>query len=106
METLITGQVVWIGFAVGNSTLDGKPHASVCRGVVLDGENRVVKRDSGHVGVMQRWSVEQCYATEAEAWAANASLLERFVVEIEEKAQECRRLAAKVAAKAAVEVAA
>lgn len=106
METLVTGQIVWIGFACGNSSIDGRPHASVSRGVVLDGENRIVKRDSGYVGVIQRWSVEQCYATEAEAWAANAGLLERFVVEIEEKAQECRRNAAKSAAKAAVEVAA
>ena len=102
MENLITGQVVWIGFAVGNSTLDGRPHANVSRGVVLDGENRIVKRDSGYVSVCGRSSVEQCYASEAEAWAANAGLLERFVAEIEEKARECRSQAAK----AAVEVAA
>lgn len=92
---MITGQIVWIGFACGNSSIDGRPHATVSRGVVIDGENRIVKRDSGYVSVCERSSVEKFYASEAEAWAGNADLLERFVAEIEEKAQECRRNAAK-----------
>jgi hypothetical protein len=101
MDTLVTGQVVWIAFAVGHS-VDGRPHAQVSRGVVLDGENRVVKRDNGYVGICQTWGSEQCHPTEAAAWAACGDLLERYVVAVEQRAQECRR----AAAKAAVEVAA
>lgn len=102
---LVTGQVVWVAFATGSSQ-GGGPMATVARGVVLDGENRVVRRDGGYVGVVQRWSVEQCHATEADAWAANAAVLERHLVEVTEKATECRMQAAKCAAKAAIEVAA
>ena len=102
---LVTGQVVWVAFATGSSQ-GGGPIASVARGVVIDGENRVVKRDGGYVGVCQTWGVEQCHATEAEAWAANASLLERHAFEVADKATECRMRAAKCAAKAAIEVAA
>lgn len=97
---LETGQTVWIAFATPEAS--GRPVADVHRAVVLDGENRIVRRDSGYVGVCQTWSVEQPHPTEAAAWAACADLLERHVVAVEEKAQECRR----AAAKAAVEVAA
>lgn len=103
---LVTGQEVWIAFACGHSSVDGQPHATVDRGVVIDGKHRVVKRDSGFVGVLYSSGVEQCHATEAAAWAANASLLERHVAIVEKQAQECRRAAAQAAAKAAVEVAA
>lgn len=102
MNELVTGQEVWIAFAVGHSSVDGRPHATVSRGVVLDGENRVVRRDSGYVGICQAWGSEQCHPTEAAAWAACGDLLERYVVAVEQMAQECRR----AAAKAAVEVAA
>lgn len=98
---LVTGQEVWIAFASGG-TAGGGPIATVRRGVVLDGENRVVKRDGGHVSVLQTWSVEQCHETEAAAWTANADLLERFVAPVVEKSQECRQAAAEAAAKAAV----
>lgn len=103
---LVTGQEVWIAFAHGHSSADGRPVAFVTRAAVLDGENRIVKRDSGMVDVCHTWSVEQCHPTEAAAWAANADLLERHVIAVEQKAQECRRAAAQAAAKGAVEVAA
>jgi hypothetical protein len=104
---LVTGQEVWIAFAAAASSgIGGPPVANVHRAVVIDGENRVLKRDNGYVGICQTWSVEQCFPTEAAAWSANADLLERFVVAVEQKAQECRRSAAQAAAKGAVEVAA
>ena len=103
---LTTGQEVWIAFAHGHSSADGRPVAFVTHATVLDGENRIVKRDSGMVDVCHTWSVEQCHPTEVEAWAACADVLERYVVAVEQKAQECRRAAALAAAKGAVEVAA
>lgn len=99
---LTTGQEVWIAFATGDSSYTGKPEASVTHGIVLDGENRVVKRDNGYVSVCCPSSVEQCHASEAEAWAANADLLDRYVAAIEQKAAECRRAAGKAAAEATV----
>jgi len=91
---LETGQTVWLAFAHPNSS-DGKPVASVHRAVVIDAENRIVRHESGYVTVCQTWSVEQPHPTEAEAWAANADLLGRHVVAVEQKAQECRRAAVK-----------
>lgn len=96
---LMNGQTVWIAFAVGHSSVDGRPHATVDRGVVLDAEHRLVKRQSGYVGICYKAGVERCHPTEAEAWAANAEMLERYIVDVERKAVECRR-------KARVEVAA
>lgn len=101
---LTTGQEVWIAFATGDSSYSGKPEATVHRGIVLDGENRVVKRDNGYVSVCSPSGVEQCHASEAEAWMANADLLERYVTAIEKKAVDCRVAAAKASAKNAVEV--
>lgn len=102
---LVTGQEVWIAFATGHSSVDGRPVAVVTHATVLDGENRIVKRDSGMVDVCHTWSVEQCHPTEEAAWAACGDLLEQYVAAVEEKARECRRQAAQAAAKAAVEVA-
>ena len=96
---LMNGQTVWIAFACGHSSLDGRPHANVDRGVVIDADHRLVKRQSGYVGICHRGGVEHCHPTEAEAWAANAEMLERYIVDVEKKAVECRR-------KARVEVAA
>lgn len=98
---LVTGQKVWVAVAFGSDS-SGRPYANVSRGVVLDGEHRVVKRDSGYVGVCERSSLEQCHPTEAAAWAACADSLERYVEAIADKAAECRRAAAEAAAKAAV----
>lgn len=99
-----TGQEVWIAFATGDSSYTGKPEATVAHGIVLDGENRVVKRDNGYVSVCSPSSVEQCFASEAEAWAANADLLDRYVAAIEQKAAECRRAAGRATANSAVRV--
>ena len=93
---LVTGQVVWVAFATA-SDRGGAPYASVSRGVVLDGEHRVIKRDHGYVGVCHSWSVEQCHATEASAWSANADLLERSLDELRAKITECRLAASKAA---------
>lgn len=100
---LVTGQVVWLAFATPASSIDGgKQIATVHRAVVIDGADRIVKRDSGYVSVCHLWSCEQPHSTEAAAWAANADLLERFVVAVEEKAKECRLAAAQAAAQAEI----
>ena len=66
---LVTGQEVWVAFAAAASSgIGGPPVANVHRAVVIDGENRVLKRDNGYVGICQTWSVEQCFPTEAAAW--------------------------------------
>ena len=70
---LVTGQEVWIAFATGFSSVTGQAVAQVGHGVVIDGENRVVKRDSGYVSVLGRSSVEQPHPSEAAAWEANAA---------------------------------
>ena len=99
---LVTGQEVWIAFATGFSTVTGGPNAQVSRGVVIDGENAVVKRDGGYVSVVGPNSVEQCYPTEAAAWAANADQLSLWADAVEASVDACRQKAAEAAAKAAV----
>jgi len=103
---LVTGQEVWIAFATGFSSVTGQAVAQVGHGVVIDGENRVVKRDNGYVSVLGRSSVEQPHPTEAAAWEANARYMERQIADVAAKAAECRQKAAECAAKGAVEVAA
>lgn len=96
---LVTGQEVWIAFATGFSSVAGQAVAHVGHGVVIDGENRVVKRDNGYVSVVGRGSVEQAYHTEAAAWEANARYMERQAADVQARAAECRRKAAEAAAK-------
>ena len=103
---LVTGQEVWIAFATGFSTVTGQANVQVGHGIVIDGENRVVKRDNGYVSVCRKDGVEQCHPTEAAAWEANARYMERQVADVAAKAAECRLKAAEAAARAAVEVAA
>lgn len=92
---LVTGQTVWLSFATGFSSVTGQANTQVSRGVVIDGENRVVKRDSGYVSVLSPHSVEQAHPTEAAAWAANADYMERHAATVQEKAAECRLKAAR-----------
>lgn len=93
---LEAGQVVWISFAAGSSlSTGGGPQASVDRGVVINGEHGVIRRDNGHVGVV--YSVEECHVSEADAWAAAAAELERHVETVRHKITECRLAAAKAA---------
>ena len=99
---LTTGQEVWIAFATGFSTVTGGPAAQVSHGIVIDGENRVVKRDNGYVSVLAPHSVEQAHPTEAAAWAANADMLGRWVEAVEAQVGDCQQKAAEAAAKAEV----
>ena len=79
---------VWIAFATGYDSY-GRPYSNVVRGVVLDEEHMVVKRDSGFVGVVQPNSVEAVHDTEAAAWRYCADRLMAQAHAIEEEATRC-----------------
>ena len=99
---LTTGQEIWLSFAIERSS-DGQPFVSVARAVVLDAENRVVKRpDIGMVSVLSAWSSEQAHPTEAAAWRACAEHLLQRAGQITDKAAECHARAAAAAAASSI----
>lgn len=97
----VTGQEVFLSFATAHDSR-GEPYASVRRGVVIDAENRIIRRDNGVVDVIRDWSVENAHPTEAAAWAANAAQLTDSAYRVSQKASECSRKAAETAAAARI----
>lgn len=94
---LTTGQTVFISFAAVSGFV-GKPVAWVTKGIVIDGENRIVRRESGSVSVFDSdYKVESLHGTSAEAWAAAADVLDAEAEAIVNKAAECRAKAAAAA---------
>lgn len=92
-----TGDTVYLAFETSRGS-DGRPVAWVNEATVLDAENRVVRRQTGHVAVMQPWSCETVHATEAEAWNACASRLAVSAAAVEAEASRCAAKAAEAAA--------
>lgn len=86
--TLTTGQTVFLAFATPNSS-DGKPGAWVTAAEVLDAGNRVVRRSSGQVEVLEPWRTETVHATEADAWAWCRDRLTAAAEATLAKASEC-----------------
>ena len=87
---------VWIAFATGSDSY-GRPYSSVVRGVVLDEQHMVVKRDSGYVGVVQPHGIEVAHDTEAAAWRYCADRLTAQAHAIEDEAARCMRRAGSLA---------
>lgn len=79
---------VWIAFATGYDCY-GRPSSHISRGVVLDEEHMVVKRDSGYVGVVQPHGIESVHDTEAAAWRWCADRLTAAAHAIEDEAARC-----------------
>lgn len=98
-----TGSEVWIAFATASDHV-GQPAAWVARGVVLDAEHKVVRRDSGYVGAFGPHSVETLHDTEAAAWRACGDKLAGIAHAIEEEAARCMRRAGSLVAEEAVSV--
>lgn len=97
---LINGQELFLAFATERDST-GAPHASVRRVVVIDAENKVVRRDGiggSVVDVLREWSVETAHPTEAAAWAACAAFLTDRAYLVTQKATECSAKAAEAAA--------
>lgn len=101
MMTIEDGQTVWVSFS-SERGYDGVPYASVSKGEVINAEHRIVRREGGFVGAIDNYGIERLFATEAEAWAANAEYLSETAERIAAKARECERRAAEAAAAARI----
>jgi hypothetical protein len=98
MDELHDGEIIWI-MSVSYSTHQ-KPVPYVERCVVLDAENRVVRRrfSNGHEGVKVldaiTMAVVSVYRCEAEAWQAAAAALSRGAADLTAVAADCSQRAA------------